>query len=235
MRKWIYIALSLFIIIGFLIVISCTSSKPLPVPTYRTTPGDIIGHGGVTGPGGMMGSGGMMSPGTPFQSGGARLTMDKAVNIVNAYLLNRQDHDLQASEILEFTNNFYVGFKEKGSGIYAFEALIDPYTGDMYSEPGPNMMWNAKYGMMTGMMWGNLTPSIPMTITEEMAIKNAQLYLDKYLPDTKTGNIDRFYGYYTIEILNDAGIYSMLSVNGYTGQVWYHFWHGPFIGLKMLE
>ena len=56
---------------------------------------------------------------------------------------------------MEFNNNFYVGFKEKSTDNYAFEALIDPYTGDMYSEPGPNMMWNAKYGMMTGMMWGN--------------------------------------------------------------------------------
>jgi len=23
----------------------------------------------------------------------------------------------------------------------------------------------------------------------------------------------------------------MLSVNGYTGQVWYHIWHGKFIGM----
>jgi hypothetical protein len=40
---------------------------------------------------------------------------------------------------------------------------------------------------------------------------------------------DAFYGYYTIEVLNGDNIYSMLSVNGYTGQVWYHNWHGKFI------
>ena len=27
----------------------------------------------------------------------------------------------------------------------------------------------------------------------------------------------------------------MLSVNGYTGQVWYHTWHGPFVQLKDLS
>jgi len=24
----------------------------------------------------------------------------------------------------------------------------------------------------------------------------------------------------------------MLSVNGYTGAVWYHTWHGSFLGMK---
>jgi hypothetical protein len=234
MRKWTYIALSLLIIAGFSIAISCTSSKPLPAPTYNAPPGGIIGHGGVTGPGGMMGSGGMMYQGGAYQ-GGARISIDKALEIVNNYLKVRKDPDLQVSEILEFSNNFYVGFKEKSTGIYAYEALIDPYTGDMYSEPGPNMMWNAKYGMMTGMMWGNLTPSIPMTITEAQAIKNAQTYLDNYLPDAKAGDADRFYGYYTIEVTRDGRTYGMLSVNGYTGQVWYHFWHGQFMGERTLE
>jgi len=43
---------------------------------------------------------------------------------------------------------------------------------------------------------------------------------------------DRFYGYYTLHVLKDGQIYGMLSVNGYTGQVWYHSWHGPFLGMK---
>jgi hypothetical protein len=24
----------------------------------------------------------------------------------------------------------------------------------------------------------------------------------------------------------------MLSVNGYTGAVWYHTWHGPFVAME---
>jgi len=27
----------------------------------------------------------------------------------------------------------------------------------------------------------------------------------------------------------DGAVYSMLSVNGFIGQVWYHEWHGQFI------
>ena len=79
--------------------------------------------------------------------------MDKATEIVQNYLKDRNDPDLKVSEIMEFTYNFYLLFSEQSTGIGAFEALIDPYTGDMYPEPGPNMMWNTKYGAMSGMMW----------------------------------------------------------------------------------
>ncbi len=65
-------------------------------------------------------------------------------------------------------------FAEKSSGIGAFEALIDPYTGTLYSEPGPNMMWNTRYGMMSAMMWGTPDSSQPMTVTEEQAEKYAR-------------------------------------------------------------
>jgi hypothetical protein len=85
------------------------------------------------------------------------------------------------------------------------------------------------------MMWGNRNVSIPMTVSEVQAKKNAQDYLDNYLSGSKIGDADRFYGYYTVEVLKDNQIYSMLSVNGYTGQVWYHFWHGPFIEMKELS
>ncbi len=234
MRLRIYVILLLIITAAFISGCNCASART-ELPPASGAPGGIIGHGGIAGPGGMMGSGGMMFPGTNEQAGTARITMDKAVEIVNDYLRSHKDPDLQATEILEFTNNFYVAFREKTSGVYAFEALIDPYSGSMYSEPGPNMMWNAKYGMMTGMMWGNLTPSVPMTVTPETAKKNAQIYLDSYLSGVVAGDAERFYGYYTLEVLKDNRIYGMLSVNGYTGQIWYHFWHGPFLGKRLLE
>ncbi len=227
------ILLLLLMVAGSLAVSGC-SSPPPQAPVYNYPSGGMMGPGGVVGPGGMMGSSGVVGPGGAYRSGAPRITMNQAVEIVNKYLKDRNDPDLVAAEILEFTNNFYVGFKEKSTGIYAFEALIDPYTGDIYSEPGPNMMWNSKYGMMNGMMWGNRNLSIPMTVTAEQAKKNAQAFLDGYLPGVKTGDADLFHGYYTIEILKDNQIYGMLSVNGYTGQVWYHFWHGPFIGMKEL-
>lgn len=65
---------------------------------------------------------------------------------------------------MEFEYNFYVIFIGKSTDIHAFEAWIDPYTGDIYDEPGPNMMWNSKYGTMPGMMWGSADPSEEMTI-----------------------------------------------------------------------
>jgi len=35
-----------------------------------------------------------------------------------------------------------------------------------------------------------------------------------------------FYGYYTFHILEKNETVGMLSVNGITGDVWYHDWHG---------
>jgi hypothetical protein len=110
----------------------------------------------------------------------------------------------------------------KVTGIDAFEALIDPYTGDMYPEPGPNMMWNTKYGAMSGMMWGLPATSTAMTVTEEQAKRYAQDFLNGYLSGSDMEDADQFYGYNTIHILKDGTIWGMLSVNGYTGQVWYH-------------
>ena len=191
------------------------------------------------GPGGMMGSGtgpgGMMGPGGPYRSGGTRISMDQVTEIVQNYLTTRNDADLKASEIMEFSYNFYVMFIEKSTGIGAFEALVDPFTGDMYPEPGPNMMWNTKYGAMSGMMWGIRGAPTAMTVTAEQAKKNAQEFLSGYLPGSEMEEADTFYGYYTIHILKEGKIYGMLSVNGYTGQVWYHSWHGQFLNMKELD
>jgi hypothetical protein len=42
---------------------------------------------------------------------------------------------------------------------------------------------------------------------------------------------DAFYGYYTLHVLTDGKMTGVLSVNGYTGQVWYHTWHGAFVDM----
>ncbi|MFH0846542.1 MAG: hypothetical protein V1894_00585 [Chloroflexota bacterium] len=207
--------------------------------TTRTTPpaGYWYPEGmdpGWMGPGGMMGRGGMMGPGGPYRSGGQRITMTQAIQIVNDYLRYRGDTDLEATEIIEFEYNFYVIFREKATGINAFEALIDPYTGDMYPEPGPNMMWNAKYGMMSG-SWGIPAPSAEMSVDEKRAKQYAEDFVKVYLPGATMEDADRFYGYYTLHFLSGGQIYGMLSVNGYTGQVWYHSWHGRYLSEKELS
>jgi len=73
-----------------------------------------------------------------------------------------------------------------------------------------------------------------MTITEDQAKKDALDFLSSFLSGSDTESPDRFYGYYTLHILKDGKIYGMLSVNGYTGQVWFHSWHGQFISTKEL-
>jgi hypothetical protein len=72
-----------------------------------------------------------------------------------------------------------------------------------------------------------------MTVSADQALQDAQAYLDSALPGTTIAkDADAFYGYYTIEVIKDGKVYGMLSVNGFTGQVFYHTWHGKFIELS---
>ncbi|MDD5703489.1 MAG: hypothetical protein PHU23_15750, partial [Dehalococcoidales bacterium] len=156
MRRRIFLVVAgILLIAGLLAVASCSTTQ---APQYPYGPGGMMGPGSMMGPGGMMGPG-TMGPGGPYQSSGQRLTIDQAHEIVEDYLSQRGGTDLEATEIMEFDYNFYVIFTEKSTGIHAFVALIDPYTGDLYGEPGPNMMLNTKYGNMSGMMWGNAPAS----------------------------------------------------------------------------
>jgi len=210
------------------------------------------GPGGTTsgyGPGGMMGGygyGGMMGgfgPGwvmggwygqnSPNQ--GAPISMDAAVQNVQAYVDHTGNKDLAIDELMEFQNNFYAIVKEQSTGLGAFELLVNKHTGYVFPEYGPNMMWNTKYGMMGGWLTASGdTSNGTMTITAEQARAAADQWLGQYRPGSTTETPDQFYGYYTIHILKDSKITGMLSVNGYTGQVWYHTWHGDFIQMKEL-
>jgi hypothetical protein len=196
---------------------------------------------------GMMG-GMMRGYGDWANSNGSPLTLDQAIEAVNLYLTAYGNPDLTITEVMEFTENFYAEVEEKSSGIHAFELLIDRYTGAVYPEPGPNMMWNTKYGHMRGMTlapgreasagvggWGSQQAG-PTSITPETSLELAQDWLDQYLSGTSIAEkADTFYGYYTIHVFKDSQVYGMLSVNGYTGEVWYHTWHGNFVGMKELE
>lgn len=190
----------------------------------------MMGYGN----GGMMGGNGngYCGAGAGYNGNGygvnaTSITIEKAKESVEQYLTSTGNSDLRLSEVIEFDNNFYAGVKEQSTGTYAFELLVNKYTGVVFPEMGPNMMWNTKYGHMN---WN--TPA-QTNISEEQALKNAQNYLDKEMPGTKVVNADTFYGYYTIEVQKDGKIYGMLSVNSNTGAVWYHNWHGAFE--KILE
>ena len=165
------------------------------------------------------------------------LSMDSALNIANQYLASLNNHDLAIDEIMEFKQNFYVVYYEKSTGKGAFEMLIDKGTGQIFPEYGPNMMWNTKYGMMqgvmghhSGMMGGpNPYPTGQMNVNQTEAVEIAQDYLNNNYLGTVASDIHTFYGYYTVHFTRNGTIDGMLSVNGYTGAVWYHDWHGPYV------
>ena len=153
-----------------------------------------------------------------------------AETVATRYLERYRNNELEIAEIMEFANNFYVQAKEKDTGRYAVELLIDRRTGRVYPEPGPNMMWNTKYARMSFIPWVRVSGE--MRISSAEAINIAQDYLDRNANGlTAEPQADEFYGYYTIHTLRDGRIAGMLSVNGGTGDVWVHTWHGEFVGM----
>ncbi len=80
-----------------------------------------------------------------------------------------------------------------------------------------------------GGFWNN-PPSAQMPVSMAQARDDAVQYLKTYLPNAAVEDQgDTFYGYYNFDVLQNDKTYGMLSVNGYTGQVWYHTWHGAYI------
>jgi hypothetical protein len=146
----------------------------------------------MMGPGGWMGPG--MMGGSWWQYPSQRISIDAALAVAQSYLASRGDPNLKIDEIMEFQYNFYVEIVEKDTGIGAFEVLVDPYNSSLSPEPGPNMMWNTKYGMMFGVMWGLPSPTSPMTVSLEQAKGLAQQYLDSAQSGAKVGDSARFYG-----------------------------------------
>ena len=142
--------------------------------------------------------------------------------------------NLAVGKILEFQRNFYAVVADKSTGHGAFEMLVNKATGAACPEYGPAMMWNTTYGMM-GHMMGYQQPSGPMTVSTTQAMWIAQRWLAQHQLGTTTEALDQFPGYYTLHILKNGTVTGMLSVNGYSGQVWYHTWHGAFIGMKDLH
>lgn len=204
----------------------------------------------------MMGEGyGMMGGYRSNASGAAALTVDQAKAAAQKYLATLNNPDLAIAEVMIFSNNAYVAVKETSTGNGAFELLVDPASQVAYPEYGPNMMWNLKYGSLNhqsmmggygngmmggyarGMMGNWASQSTPranlsgtMSITAAQAVQYAQKYLDANVAGaTAASDPMQFYGYYTLDFSTDGKVAGMLSVNGYSGQVFLHTWHGTFV------
>lgn len=219
---------------------------------------NAFGPGGMMGGnGGMMGNGAMNNMMGGYNNANLTpLTVDQAKVAADKYLAKLNNSDLKIAEVMIFDNNAYVLVKEGSTGKGAFELLVDPASQTAYPEYGPNMMWNLKYsginhqymmgnGGMMGMMgnnggmanmmggWDSTTPadvSADMTVAPEQAIEYAQKYLDTNISGaTAAKDPTSFYGYYTLDFEKDGKVAGMLSINGYSGQVFLHTWHGSFV------
>ena len=132
---------------------------------------------------------------------------------------------LRTGEVIWFDNGFYVELKN-ASGDSATEVIVDVSGGAVFTEPGPAMMWNTRYGMRGAMMGQGSSPTVTAQQAQQIATRwvNANFAGRIVLPP------DSYPGYYTSETTtSDGTINGMLSVNATSGQVWYHSWHGKFI------
>lgn len=174
---------------------------------------------------------GHMSRGFFQKEKSADLSFEEVEALTDEYLERNNLSGLAIAEIMEFSKNFYIEIYETESGMGAIELLVDKSSGAIFPEYGPNMMWNLKYGMHSDMSLSQNGISMDISTDEAAALA------EKYLSRTNTceligDEVEKFYGYYTIHTLTrDGDIAGMLSVNGFSGEVWYHGWHGIFINM----
>ena len=198
------------------------------------------------------GMGGLMlaSGGNPYRQDGRLVQMADALNIASRYMNSLGNDGLALDEIEEWEYNYYVVVKEASPSPYkAYQLIIDKWMGFVMPEPGPNMMWNQKYGRMMNSMTDGMPGHMSnrerrindpkMIVTPDAATSAASQFLRERFSRllVVAGPPDTFYGYYNFDV-NDVGTgtkYGMLSVNGTTGQVWYHTWHGSFLQGKEVD
>lgn len=176
-----------------------------------------------------------------FPAAGEILSMEETEQIVQNWLADANISDLEIAEVMIFDNHAYVMIVEESTGIGAMEILVDPDSRSVYPEHGPNMMWNLKYstmGLHHRTAWSapaNLNPQDieKMPVTPGEAVAAAQDFLDDHFPGrTADDHAAVFYGYYTLHILEDDHEIGMLSVNGYTAEVFFHSWHGELLEIN---
>jgi hypothetical protein len=226
-RLWLSLALAsaVGVLVGSVVLVFTNQVGRSPRPVLGAN--GMMGWGpgfGFNGPGSGMMGGGTAMMGTVWLAGnGSEVTSidtarDRARTAAAAA-------GLHPGEVIWFDNGFYVELKDAG-GASATEVIVDPGGGTVFTEPGPAMMWNTRYGMHGAITGLNPAPSINAQQAQQIATQwvNANLSGRVVLPP------DSYPGYYTSETTtNGENINGMLSVNATTGQIWYHSWHGKFI------
>lgn len=149
------------------------------------------------------------------------ITEDEALRSMQNF--SRQyGSNMEVEDFMIFSGNYYAVLKDQNSSHYTAEVLVDRYSGSAYAEPGPNMMWNTRFGA------GRVNAEdadYDMTGAERLAND----FLTGYLPGAQILESKAMPGYYTFDFGRQE-IEGMLSVNAHTGQIWVHTWHRSYLG-----
>ena len=173
--------------------------------------------------------------------GKEKMSIDKIRDAVENYIQIYNDN-LEIADIFVFKDtDYYVSIQEKDTGKGAIELLVNPYTGDVYPENGPNITWNEKYAIYGGSSYGMMGSFQQNRNNRNYRDEYTEKYIDrnkaiKIANEYAKRNIDKdfsvldegreFYGYYTFQVNEGDKPVGMLSVNYYTGDIWFHNWHG---------
>lgn len=169
---------------------------------------------------GMMGNtmGDMMAL---YYPGSKPITQDEAIKNMKSFA-QQYGPEMELEDLMAFSSNYYGVVKDAKSNQYIAEVVVDRYSGSAYPEPGPNMMWNTRYGAGRAQAEG---------VSYDLAgsKKLAEEFLSGYLPESQIMESHEMPGYYTFDFGRQE-IEGMLSVNAYSGQIWVHTWHGSYLG-----
>lgn len=78
-------------------------------------------------------------------------------------------------------------------------------------------------------------PTTVMQVTADGATELANAYLARANQGTTVESPNAYYGYYTFHTMKGGKVSGMISVNGYNGEVFYHWWHGQFVDMKQMD
>jgi len=170
---------------------------------------------------GMMGNMMMGNMMALYYSESKPITPDEAMRNMQSFA-QQYGPDMEVDDVMVFSSNYYGVVKNTNSSQDIAEVLVDRYSGSAYPEPGPNMMWNTQYGAGRAQAEG-----VTYDLSDSQTL--AEDFLTGYLPEAQILESHEMPGYYTFDF-GKGGIEGMLSVNAYSGQIWVHTWHGPYLG-----
>jgi hypothetical protein len=164
--------------------------------------------------GGMMGSMGMMAPYAPASAPLSDAVLRQRLTDYASSCSTK----VQIEGVIPFANDYYARLVAS-DGTRIGEVIADRFTGVVYPEPGPAMMWNSRYGI------GGTAATGSAKYDESAAKQVATTFLAGYFPGVSVLDGQAFPGYYTFTYGQGTPT-GLLSVDAATGNVWVHVWEG---------